>query len=567
MNEKTGDKKSFLKGALILSLAGLLVRFMGVFFRVPLGNLLSLEAMSYYSAAYPIFAFFIAITTTGFPTAVASLIAEYKATGKTANIRVVQKASLIVMTSIGVFGFFVLFVFAGAISKAIGNEGAALSLMALAPGVLFCSWLSVYRGFFQGFQRMNPFAVSMLVEQFVRVVVGLGLAAFLLSFGGEQAAAGATLGATVGGLISFIWIFWDYYRLSRRGELYNPLGERISMKSRSTAYDNLALAFVRNTPSSLRHITNRMLKIAIPITISASVLPLVGIIDVAMVVNRLTDIGFSSEAAKEMFTMMSGYATTLINFPLAIVTGLQISVVPAVTAVFSIRDFKEVRRLVRSALKVNSLITIPSAFGLAVLATPIVGLLYPAQVDAIEPTGKILSMLAFSVFFLGGFLVTSSVYQSVKKTMIPVQNLLIGVAAKIVLTYVLVGIPDLNIIGACIATVACYFVAWILNLLRLRVYVDIDYDPANTYTKPVIASMAMALTASLSYKLIFAVLGKNSVATLGAITLAVLVYVFVVLWMRILRRDDYEMLPAGSKIRALEQKIFKSRATGTKKRQ
>lgn len=551
-----GKGNSFLLGALILSIAGLLVRFLGAFFRIPLANLLSVEAMSYYSSAYPIFAFFIAVATTGFPTAIARLIAEYKAVGKTATIRVIYRCGMILMLIVSGVGALVTFVFADSIAVAIGNEGAAVSLKMLAPGILFCGFLSVYRGYFQGFQRMTPFAVSLVVEQLIRVLVGLTLAALLVKISDEWAAGGATVGATVGGLVALVYIYLVFRKLSSERRFYNPLGERVRMKKKTTAHDSLAIVFVRNRPEDGRTVISRLLGIAVPITVAASVLPLIGIIDVAMVVNRLTDIGFTSEKAKELFTMMSGYAGTLLNFPMAIISGIQISVVPAVTAVFSINNRKEVRKLVKSALKVNSLITLPSSFGLLVLSVPIIALLYPTHSELIDQTGEILAALSFSVFFLGGFAVSTSVYQAIEKTGIPVQNLLIGILIKIVLTYLLVGNPELNILGACISSVACYFVAWILNLIRLRIYIDVDYDLRNTYIMPLIASLGMSVVAWAVYRLVFAVLAKNSVAVLAAILFAIAVYGVLVLSFGILRKDDYDLLPGGSKIRALERRLF-----------
>ncbi|MDO4754116.1 MAG: polysaccharide biosynthesis protein [Bacillota bacterium] len=559
--KQTGRREnSFLKGALILSIAGLVVRFIGAFFRIPLANLLSVEAMSYYSSAYPIFAFFIAVATTGFPTAVARLIAEYKALGKTSTIRVIYDSCLMLMLIICGIGFLVTLLFADSIAVAIGNEGAALSLKVLAPGILFCGLLSVYRGYFQGFQFMNPFAVSMVVEQFIRVLFGLSLAAILVSVGDEWAAAGATMGATIGGFVALVYIFWRYRKLSSKWMLYNPLGDKINVKSRTTVHDDLSIIFVKDKPTDRRTIINRTLRIAVPITISASIIPFISIIDVAMVVNRLTDIGFTPERAKEMFTMMSAYAGTLLNFPMAIISGLQISVVPAVTAVFSLGKPKEVRKLIKSALKVNSLITLPSSVGLAVLSVPIIHLLYPTHNELVGKTGEILTTLAFSVFFLGGFLVSTGIYQAIEKTTVPVQNLLIGVAVKIGLTYILTGIYELNIIGACIASVTCYFVAWLLNMLRLRVYTDVDYDLPNTYVKPLVASVLMGIVCMLVYHGVYLVIPRNSISTLVAIMAGMAVYLFLILVLRVLRKDDYELLPAGSKIKAIEQRLFKNRA-------
>ncbi len=558
-NSKGNTKRdnTFLKGAFILSAAGLLVKFLGAFFRIPLGNMLSIESMGYYSAAYPIYSFFVAISMTGFPISVARLLAESKAKGNTATIPVIMRASWIVMGGIGAVGALVLFFFSGSIAGSIGNTGAELSLKMLAPAVLTCSLLGVMRGAHQGFQKMTPLAVSMIVEQFMRVVIGLAAAWLLIKVSNEAAAAGATLGAFIGAFASFIFIYLSYLNTKKNNGFYNSLGDKITLKLKSTTYDNMGIAFVKNRPENFGKVVKKMMVIAVPITISGSIFPLVNIIDVAMVVNRLKSIGYSAEVAKEMFTMLSGYAMTLINFPLAILSGIQISVVPAITAVYAVGKLKETRKLSKSAMKVTMLIAMPAAFGLSVLSTPIIALLYPAQADYIATTGHILAVLAFSVIFLGGFLVSSSVYQSIGRPIVPVQNLMIGLVFKFVLTYVLVGIDDLNIIGASIATIVCYLVAWILNMVRIRMYFDFENDIFRTYLKPLIASGVMALSAHFSYILFARILSKAYIATLLAILFAIIVYGVVVLGLRVLSPRDYEMLPAGDKIRKIEKKLFR----------
>ncbi len=559
MNESTVKNRDnkFLKGAFVLSVAGLFVKFLGAFFRIPLGNMLSIEAMGYYSAAYPIYSFFVAVSMTGFPVSVARLLAEAKARGKTGTIPVILRASWLIMGSIGLVGSVVLFAFANSIAHGIGNEGAELSLKILAPAVLACSLLGVMRGVHQGFQKMTPLAISMIVEQFTRVVLGLTAAWLLMKVSSEAAAGGATLGAFVGATAGFLFMYFSYIRTKRNRGFYNELGDKITLKMRATSYDSMGIAFVHNTADSFHDVVKKMLIIAVPITISGSVFPLVNIVDVAMVVNRLTSIGYQPEHAKELFTMLSGYSMTLINFPLAILAGIQISVVPAITSVYSVGDVKETKRLTRSAMKVTMLIAMPSAFGLSVLSTPIIALLYPAQAEYIATTGQILSVLAFSVIFLGGFLVSSSVYQSIGKPIVPVQNLGIGLLMKFILTYVLVGISSINVLGASVATVLCYLTAWLLNMVRMENYVNFSINIVGTYIKPLIASLAMALSAHWSYQLFFSLLHKGAVSTLLAILFAMVVYLFFVLWIRVLSPKDYEMLPAGGKIRALERKLFR----------
>lgn len=573
---KTAERSDkFILGAFILSIAGIIVRIIGAFFRVPLGNILSLEAMGYYSAAYQFYTLFIVLATAGLPTAVARLVAESKAVNDARGVENVLKVGLGLMIGIGLFGTLTLLIFGEVIVNLIGNPGVLFSLRLLAPGVLLCTLMSVYRGYFQGLQRMTPFAVSMIFEQLARVIFGYTLAVVLLPMGAEYAAGGATFGATAGGFVGFLYIIWEYFRFRRKSgsvlgtdvpEPVLPSDHKTPRaKKSSSAY---AAASAGTSPASStdtssadtlrsdkKSLLKKMIVLSVPITLGALVFPLIGVVDVALVVNRLQDIGFSAFRSNELFSMLTGYALTIVNFPQAVTAGIQIAIVPAIAEVFSTKRLDAVDRLIKTGIKLTIVITLPAGIGMSVMSQQIISLLYPAHQEAASITGAILAIIGVSVVFLGVFQTTTGIYQGIGRQNVPVQNLIVALLVKIVLTYVLVGMPELNIYGAAIATTVTYVVACMLNMIRLRSYANHKIDWLDSYIKPAIATLVMAAVSLGTYLVLVRVV-RGSIATVGAIGLAMAVYLIATMLLGVLKEDDYKMLPGGSKLQALERKLF-----------
>ena len=193
------SKNSFLKGAAILGIAGIIVKVMGVFFRIPLTMWIGENGMSYYGSVYPIYTLFLIISTAGIPVAISRMVSERIAVKNYAGAHKVFQISVWLMAALGFISFCIVYFNAGFIEESIlRNPGSRLSLEAIAPSLILVPIMSAYRGYFQGRQNMNPTAVSQLFEQLFRVVVGLGLAYFLLDAGYEAVCAGATFGSTAG---------------------------------------------------------------------------------------------------------------------------------------------------------------------------------------------------------------------------------------------------------------------------------------------------------------------------------------------------------------------------------
>lgn len=525
---------SFVKGAFILGISGIFIKIIGAFFRIPLANLLGPEGMSYYSSAYPIYNFFIVLGTAGLPTALAKIISEQRALGDYRNLDRTFKSGMMLMTSIGFIGSIFMFFGAEFIVSGINNPNAVHAFKALAPAILLVSVMAVYRGFFQGFQQMAPFASSQIYEQFARVIVGYGLAMYFITKGLDLAAGGATFGATSGAIAGLVVIYFAYKKFRKR--------------NKETFDANMGGALVPH-----RALIKRIVWISIPMTIGAAVMPLMNAIDVMLVMNRLTDIGMGDRAT-ELYGMLSGYAQTLVNLPQAVTAAIQISIVPAVATLFIQKSAKQLDRTIQNGIRMALIVTLPATAGLVILSRPIMELLYPSQIQYAQTTGSILSILGFSVVFLGMFQVTTGILQGLGMQNRPTFNLFIGAVVKVILTYVLVGIIQINIYGAAFSTLVAYGTATGLNLMTLSREADINFDYKTVLLKPLSAVLVMSAVVLTVY-LGTSQLISSKLATVIAILIGIAVYGVMLFKTKTLTGEDFALMPGGTKLKKLTNKF------------
>ena len=282
-------KKSFIKGAAILGIAGILVKVLGAFFRIPLANLIGDVGMAYYQAVYPVYNIFLAVSTAGIPVAISKMVSERNAIGRYNEGYRVFKISFFLMFAIGIVSASLCFFGAEPYFTACKIPEAKYAMMALAPALLLVPMMASFRGYFQGNQNMTPTAISQVMEQVFRVVVGLALAYVFLSKGLEFSAAGAAFGATAGSIGGILVVIIIYF--SGRGK-YRVNIERSAGKIYESASSILLKIFA----------------FAVPITLGAAIMPIMNAIDVPIVMNRLQNAaGFSPAEAKALYGQLSGF--------------------------------------------------------------------------------------------------------------------------------------------------------------------------------------------------------------------------------------------------------------------
>lgn len=524
-----------MQGAVILGIAGVIIKIMGAFFRIPLGNIIGAEGMGYYQAAYPIYVLFLTIATAGVPLAISKLISERVAVGNHYEAYRVFRVSFILLFALGICTSSILFFGAGMIADYVGAPGAKPAMMAIAPALLFVPMMASYRGYFQGYQDMKPTATSQIVEQFFRVIVGLTLAVVLTQSSLQFAAAGASFGATAGaiaGIIAMVIIF------ARR------------KKSLVSKFDNHTAP---NEESNFK-ILAKIFTISIPITIGAAIMPIMNTVDVAIVMRRLQETGWDHDAAISLYGQLTGMAGPLINFPQVLTQAIAISIVPAIAAAYGQRDTRFLHYNVQLGIRTAILIGLPCSLGLMTLAEPIMVLLYPMQKASAISAAPCLFTLGFSVIFLSTAQTLSGVLQGLGKQMVPVINLFIGVIAKIILTYTLTGIYSINVKGAAIGTAAAYLIASVLNIIAVKKHTGVKFDIVLTFVKPVSCGLVMSAVVWVTYRLSFGIFG-NALATMLAVGIGVIVYGLMLFITKSITSDELKMLPKGDKISKMLKKF------------
>lgn len=528
MSESNSKNRSFVGGAVILGIAGLAIKVLGAAFRIPLANIIGDDGMGYYQTAYPIYVFFLTIATAGIPTAISRMVAERNAVDKPHEAYRVFKVSLALLTGIGLASSLILFFGAGAITEYIKEPRAIFAMRAIAPALLFCPVMASFRGFFQGRQNMTPTAASQVIEQVFRVAAGLGLAVFFLNRGVEYAAAGASFGATAGGLFGLIGIVIVFLR--HRAKINSELA-----------------AFPKTSEESAGEILKDILIIAVPITIGSTVMPIVNVIDTAIVKSRLIYAGYSSDVARSLYGQLTGMAAPLINFPQVLTQAVSMSLVPVVASAFKRKETQFMQDNIALGLRYALIISTPMAVGMMALSKPIMLLLYPLQKESAVSAAGCLRIFAVGIIFLAMVQTLTGILQGVGKQTIPVRNLCIGVIAKIILTYTLTGIPSVNVRGAAIGTVTAYTTAAVLNLLSVRKYTGTRIDIVQTIVKPLFSSVIMGLAAWGTHRLLIGFLG-NALSTVAGIGAGVIVYVLMALSTETLTIKELEAIPKAEKL-------------------
>lgn len=494
-------KQSLLKGTLILGAAGIIAKFLGLFFRWPLIMLIGDEGIGYYQMSYPLYMFFIGIASGG-PVAISKLVSERNAMNDKEGIGKILKSSLIFMGMLGIGGTLCLLLLAKPIIGFLKWDSKAYySIVGIAFAPMFISIVSCYRGFFQGLQNMNPTAKSQIIEQIGRVIVGVGLAYLLLPKGIEFSAGGGAFGAAAGGVLACIYLM----------SMFNKEKHKIFPRGYKLKSDV--------------GVMGRLIYTAIPISLGATVGTIMSLIDSLLVPQKLLAAGFTHKEATMLFGQLSGKASVVVNIPLTISIALGASLVPIISEAFILRRKQEVFEKIALSFKLSFAIGLPSVLGLYALANPIMNMLFPGHADGYE----ILKYLSFSILFIILAQTTTSILQGTGHIYRPVLNLFIGCIVKVVLTWILVPIKSLNIYGAVIATVSAYIVAAVLNYRFMKRKLEVKVNLNDVLVKPAFASLIMIISVMASFTFLRNNSVGSSLACLISIVLGIIIYVVLII--------------------------------------
>lgn len=520
-----GRKSSFIKQAAILAVAGILVRVLGFLYRVPLTNMIGDEGNGIYSAGYYIYTFFLVMSSAGLPVAISKMVSEKISVGQFYAAHKIFKVSLVVAFSIGLVFSLAMYFGAEQLCNIIESPDSYYTILTLSPTICIVSVMAVFRGYFQGMNTTVPTAFSQVIEQIFNAFFSVYLA-YLFMDNVLYAAAGGTAGTGIGALAGLIFIVFIYF-LTRQS-----IKRRVHNDKR----------FYKE--ESAKRITKNLIKLAIPIITGTAIFSMTNLIDMQMVNSRLAVAGFDQNTINALYGQLTGKYVTITTLPVSISTAVATAVLPTIAAGVAKKAFKDVNIKMNIALRVTMIISIPAAIGIGVLGNQILAMLYPNYSEG----GILLQVGSISIIFLALSQIATGVLQGLGKVYVPAVNALIGAIVKIPLNYFLISIPEINVTGAVISTIACYGVASLLNFRALKKATKTKADIMGILIKPTIASILMAIVCYFSYMLVFAVTNMNTLSTIIAICLGGVFYFVALALVRGLRKEDLDLMPGGRRL-------------------
>ncbi len=529
------EKQSFLVQGSILALAGILVRVIGIIYRVPLNSILGDDGACYYSTAFDVYSLFLLISSMSMPIAVSKIVSERVAKGRLKNAYRAFIGAMVFAFVIGLIVFLIVFFGAEKFAEIWKYPSAAFAIKTLAPTLFIMCFLGVLRGFFQGMGTMMPTAVSQILEQIVNAIVSIAAASILYDMGEKvgqaesYSAAGGTIGTGAGALVALIFSIFVYV-------IYRPVYKQ-RIKTRNKGKDE-----------SYETLTKVLIITILPVLMSTTVYNIGSIIDSGIYGNVMSRyFGLDESEYSSLMGIYSGKYKLLTTAPIAVSSALATAIIPSMVRSYASGNKKEIKGKIDSTIKLSMLVAIPSGMGLSVLGMPIVSMLFNNTSNK-EVCENIMIFSLFTVIFYSVSTITNSVLQGIDRMKVPVINASISLLLHIPLLLILLFVFKLNVYAVVIADFIFAFVVCVLNNRALKKHIRYTLDFKNVIIKPFIAAVVMAVFTIGSYKLIMTITKSNSIAVILAIIVAVMVYFITLLLLKAVTEEELKMIPKGHKI-------------------
>lgn len=548
---------------MILTAATMVVKIIGMFYKIPLGNILGAVGMSYFMTAYNIFNPVYALSVAGLPVAVSKMAAESVAQKRFRETKKIFDVSFWLFVITGVVGTALMLFGADAAAMLVRNPDAALSIRAISPAIFFCCLISAYRGYYQGLSNMTPTAVSQVLESvfklvcgivfalyFYRAEVGKGLLAGMSRTDAElaalpYAASGAILGVTVSVVVGAAYL----------------------MLLHAAKKDGITRGMLEASPdaSGTGKIIRRLAALALPVCIGSILTQITALIDVATIMNRVSvaisrggdavvsmyaahlPTGVTAEELPNFLYGAYSYCASLFNLVPALTIPLGISILPRISSHWALGQRAHAASQVQSLIKFSSLLAIPAGLGLTALAQPILELLYPARLSEIVVAAPLLRSLGIAAAFVGVTAPINSVFQAMGRADIPVKLMAMGAGVKLAMNYFLIAMPHLNINAAPYGTIACYFFILIASLVSLQNLLGVELNLAHSFFKPLFCGGICAFSAFFAHDFLKEILFSRALCLISIGIGGIIYLVFVILF-KVITKNEYFLLPNGTKI-------------------
>ncbi len=572
-NKKERKSQSFLKGAMVLGSSMVIVKIMGMIYKILLSNMYGGVGTGLFNSAYALYNPLFTLSTAGFPIAISRMVSESITRKRFRDVKQIHRLSVPIFVIAGCVCFLAMLLGSFIYVKIIKAENAIFAMMCLSPTIFFGCLMSIYRGYFEGFRNMMPTAVSEIIEATCKLFFGFTASFLTMKICMDQylstdyvlgtkcateaeansvivpvAIGAAITGISLGSLLGFLYLFIRY----RRG------GDGISKEE------------LRNSPPPRkpRATISTMVRTAIPIGLGSIVMSLADMIDSTLVNRRINyimetnpkallnvygslipdEIYYSNQTHTYLYGCY-GIALTLMMLVTAVTQVFGTTALPSVTAAWTSGNKLQMKKSMETVMRVTVLVTIPSGIGMSVLAEPLLSLIYSGSsvANEVEIGSRVLAVMGISVIFIATSTPLCSMLQAVGRMDVPLKLYAVGMTMKIIVNYILVGIPEINIQGANVGSIVCYGFVTVTALFILCRETKIVPNFVSIFVKPLFASIVCGVAAYFSEQF-FDIFFRQKIATFLAVATAIVVYIIALFLFRAIKREDILQMPKGNKI-------------------
>jgi len=530
-----GDKKknSFYIQGTILAAASILTRIMGIAFRIPLTRIIGDEGIGAYSNAYEIYNLALLLSTYSIPIAVSKLVSARESKKEYINSYRVFKTAMAFAFAAGAIAALVTFFGAEFFSMSLfKSASSAIPLKYLAPTIFVFAVMGVLRGYFQGKNTMLPTAISQLLEQFFHVVVGLLAAVIFMKiyedseFKVAYGAAGGTFGTLIGAIVSLLFLGAIFF-------MYYPTLKRRFRKDAGTSVEDY------------QTLLKLVLITILPIILNQTLYSVSGTLDSWLLNSVLDSKGYSEEVRLVLWGRYSSKYRLLANLPLSIASAIGVAVVPNIVRAHTEGNMKILHEKTAQAVKFNMMIAIPCAFGLAVLATPIMQLLFN---DTTEMTPLLMQLGAFAIVLYAYSTTTSNVLQGLSMMRYPVIHAGVAIVIYVMIDYVLLSFFDLGVYALIVGHTVFPLIVSIFNWLRIQAETKYRQEILRTFLMPTVCSAVMAVISYFFYLGLHTITHSMLISLVVTIIVAVVIYFVLMIITKTLSEKELYDLPMGGRI-------------------
>lgn len=535
----------------ILAMASMIVRVIGLLYRAPLTAIIGDEGNGYYGTAYNIYTIILMVSSYSMPSAISKLMAQKLAVGEYRNANRVFRCALMYGVLVGLVGSGLLFFGA----RFLVPDVAVCVLQVFAPTVFLFGILGSMRGYFQARGSMVPTSVSQILEQLANAVVSIAAAWLLMQTAvgadptrrAQLGAMGSALGTGAGVLIALLFMVFCFRRSKE--------GRKAEILSDATGKEEKYRIFLRDT-----------ILVITPFMLSGVIMNLTTSLNQTIYMRMLIDLkGAGETATTTLYGIFSNKAVVISNIPISIATAVSSAIIPGISAAYAKRDETGARRQVGNAIRITSIVAIPSAVGLAVLARPITMLMFP-QMESLELASSLLSLLAVTVIFYSISTITNAALQSIGRMNLPLISAGIALVVQTVVLVLLLRFTDLDVRALVLVSILYSVMIFAVNQYYLRRFLGIRQDVRRDYLQPLVCAALMGAAAKAVYYLVSMAAEpmrnlpkgfyfRNLAAMAAALLAAVLVYGYTMVRSGTIRRKDLLSMPKGQLLVRLMEKL------------